>query len=34
VVVLGKLRRDRWLGGRAVEVKIERLFGDELIAAE
>jgi single-stranded-DNA-specific exonuclease len=34
LVILGKLRRDRWLGGSAVEVKIERLFGDELIAAE
>jgi single-stranded-DNA-specific exonuclease len=35
VVVLGKLRRDRWLGGRAVEIKIERLFGDEAaLAAE
>ncbi len=35
VVVFGKLRRDRWLGGRAVEIKIERLFGDEAaLAAE
>jgi single-stranded-DNA-specific exonuclease len=34
VVVLGKLRHDRWRGGDAVEIKIEQLFGDEPAAAE
>jgi single-stranded-DNA-specific exonuclease len=34
VVVLGKLRHDRWRGGDAVEIKIEQLFGDAPAAAE
>jgi single-stranded-DNA-specific exonuclease len=34
VVVLGKLRHDRWRGGNAVEIKIEQLFAEEPAAAE
>jgi single-stranded-DNA-specific exonuclease len=35
LVVFGKLRPDRWRGGRAVEIKIEALYGgSEPIAAE
>lgn len=34
VVLLGKLRPDRWRGGNAVELKIEQLFGEEPVAAE
>ena len=34
VVVLGKLRHDRWRGGSAVEIKVEQIASEEPIAAE